>query len=40
MGALPGAAGAIEEVFLAGTEPTAYAELPSSDEPASSMWPF
>ena len=38
--ALPGVGGAIEEVFLAGTEPTGPTELPSSDEPAPSLWPF
>ncbi|WP_272426341.1 penicillin-binding protein 1A [Polyangium jinanense] len=32
--------GGIEEVFLAGTEPTGPAELPSSNEPAPSLWPF
>ncbi|KYF59154.1 penicillin-binding protein [Sorangium cellulosum] len=38
--ALPGAAGAIEEVFLAGTEPTTYAELPSGGEAPGFVWPF
>ncbi|WP_438028523.1 hypothetical protein [Sorangium sp. So ce233] len=35
-----GVEGAIEEVFLAGTEPTGLMELPSSDDPAPSMWPL
>jgi penicillin-binding protein 1A len=35
-----GGEGAIEEVFLAGTEPTGPPELPSGGEPARPMWPF
>jgi penicillin-binding protein 1A len=32
--------GAIEEVFLAGTEPAEPTELPSSGEPVFPGWPF
>ncbi|WP_437630354.1 penicillin-binding protein 1A [Sorangium sp. So ce854] len=38
--ALPGAAGAVEEVFLAGTEPTTVAELPPGGEAPGFVWPF
>jgi 1A family penicillin-binding protein len=41
-GQLPllGGEGAIEEVFLAGTEPTGFAEPPSEGEPTLPVWPF